>query len=114
MKQKYIFLYVTTSTQQEAKNISHQLLTQRYIACANIFPINSMYEWKRKITSQQEYAVILKTTEGKANRVKHEIEAMHSYTIPCIIKIPVVPNASYATWLSSQLQGSSRGRAGKS
>ena len=107
-KVKYVFLYVTASGRKEAQDIAKRLLTKRLVACANYFPITSMYQWKGKITSQKEFVMILKTTEQKALLVKEEIEGIHSYKVPCIIKIPVLPNVSYAQWLSSQLQGSSR------
>ena len=116
MKQstKYIFLYVTASGRKEAQDISKRLLTKGLIACANYFPLTSMYQWKGKITSQKEFVMIFKTTEQKALLVKEEIKKIHSYKVPCIIKILVVPNVSYAQWLSSQLQGSSRALRRKS
>ncbi len=100
----FTFLYVTTKDESEAQRLSKHLLQKRLIACANIFPVKSMYWWKGKITSQQEVVLILKTTEGKADAVKQEIERMHSCEIPCITKIPVVPNAKYARWVSSLIQ----------
>ena len=55
------------------------------------FPISSLYWWKGKIVDENEFVLI---AIGKANfeKVKNEVEKIHSYTIPCIVKIPVSSN----------------------
>src|SRR3989344_3036074 len=44
-----ISVYVTCKNKQEAVNISRLLLQKKVIACSNIFPINSLYNWKGKL-----------------------------------------------------------------
>ena len=99
----FVFIYVTASSEQEGQMIVHNLLQQRLIACANIFPVKSMYLEKEKIINRREVILILKTREEKSSRVKREIENIHSYKIPAIIKIAMVPNESYGKWLNFQL-----------
>lgn len=99
----FTFIYVTSPNEKEAKRISKYLFKKKLIACANIFPITSMYWWKNKIAKEKEYAIILKTTTENQNKVKQEIEKIHPYKIPCITALPVVPNERYARWLEEQL-----------
>lgn len=101
----FIFAYITNPTQEEAKKIAMHLLEKKIIACANIFPISSLYWWEGKITDEKEHILIAKTTEKNFERLKKEVEKIHSYTIPCIIKIPVSSNEKYEKWLRSEIEG---------
>lgn len=100
---EFIFIYTTTPNEKEAKKIARHLLERKLVACANIFPIESMYWWEGKITEDQEHTVILKTKENSFKKIKQEIEQIHSYSVPCIIKIAVEPNEKYRDWLEKQL-----------
>ena len=100
----FIFVYITNPTKEEAKKIAKYLLEKKLIACANIFPIDSLYLWKGKIADENEFVLIVKTTEDKFEKVKNEVEKMHSYSIPCVIKIPVSSNKKYFDWLISNLE----------
>lgn len=99
----FIFIYVTASSLEEAKYIADHLLKERLIACANIFPINSVYRWRGKIKEEQETVLILKTTEDKYITIVDEVTAIHSYETPCITKIRVEPNTTYTRWLLRQI-----------
>jgi periplasmic divalent cation tolerance protein len=98
-----IFIYVTTAQQNEAKKIARHLLNDKLIACANIFPIESMYVWEGKIRDEAEYVLLLKTHQKNYTKITKEIEKMHSYKTACITKINVSPNKKYAKWLNGQL-----------
>lgn len=100
----FTFLYITAGTEQEAARIARHLLQKKLIACANIFPISSLYRWQGKIKEEREVVVILKTLSSKVNTVKTEIEKIHSYSIPCITEISVKPNEKYGKWLKEQIQ----------
>jgi len=95
----FVFIYTTASSKEEAQKITRHLLKKKLIACANIFPITSVYEWKGKIRDQGEVAMILKTLKTKSAAVKKEIEQIHSYDVPCIAEIDVKVNDAYARWI---------------
>ena len=97
-----IFIYVTAPP-AEAKNIALHLLQKKLIACANLFPIQSLYRWEGKIKDEQESVLILKTTPDYFPKVKQEILNIHSYKVPCIAKLNVKVNAAYAQWIQQQL-----------
>lgn len=80
------------------------LLKKKLIACANIYgPINSLYPWKGKLVDEKEYILMTKTVGRNFEKVKREVEGIHSYTIPCIIKIPVRANKKYFDWAKGEV-----------
>ncbi|HIJ98740.1 TPA: divalent-cation tolerance protein CutA [archaeon] len=99
-----ILIYTTTPTEEKAKIIAKHLLEKRFIACANIFPIQSIYRWENKITEDKEFVLLLKTLEKNYRKVKEEIEKIHPYKIPCIAKINISPNKKYSNWLEKEIK----------
>ena len=96
--------YITCKDRKEAENISMRLLRKKYIACANIFPIKSMFWWKGKIEKSREFAIIAKSSDGKFDKLVKEVVRIHSYEIPCILKIIAEPNESFDAWVKEVLQ----------
>jgi len=100
---KYVFVYITNPTKKEAEKIARYLLKKRLIVYANIFPIESLYWWKNKIEQSKEYVLIGKTTEKKYRKIVSEVEKMHSYSVPCVAKLPVGFSRKYKEWLIGEI-----------
>lgn len=98
-----IFIYITCASSKEAEKISAHLFRKRLIACSNYFPIQSIYRWKGKIEKSKEFTLILKTLDKNYPAIKKEVEKLHSYSVPCITRIPVEPNEKYAKWMKKEL-----------
>ena len=96
---KISIVYVTHKNQEEAEKITTYLLDKRLIACANFFPIKSVYRWEGKTENQDEIVSLLKTKEENFEKVKDEIEKMHPYEIPCILRLDGEINESYGNWI---------------
>lgn len=88
-----ILVYVTCKDAEEARKISKALLEKRLVACANFFPVSSMYFWKGSVKDDSEYGLVLKTVKRKFKEVEKEIKKVHSYECPCIVSLNV-DNAS--------------------
>ncbi len=101
---RIIFVYITNPSKKVARNVADMLLKKQLIACANIFPVESMYWWKGNIANKKEWVTLCKTTEKQYLHIQKEVRAIHPYTIPCIIKIPISANMAYDTWLNGQLK----------
>jgi len=99
----FILIYTTYPDKVTAKKVVKHLLEKRLIACANIFPITSMYWWEGNIQDDKEYVAICKTTEENFENVKKEVESIHSYDVPCIVKIPAEANEKYFNWLKREV-----------
>lgn len=96
--------YIICKDAVEAENISLRLLKKRLIACANIFPIRSMYRWKGKIMSEAENVIIAKTNEENFNKAVNEVKKIHSYEIPCILKIDSSENKEFGKWVDKEMR----------
>lgn len=98
-----ISVYITASSKKEAENISLHLLNKKLIACANIFPIESLYSWKGEMKKEKEFVLLCKTLSRNYKHVKLEVEKIHSYKCPCILKFNIKANDKYGIWVKEQL-----------
>ncbi len=101
----FIIVYVTHANEESAKKLSNFLIENKFAACANLFPIKSLYWWKGNIESEAEYVSILKTTKQKWKSLKTKIKEMHPYEVPCIMKIKAKANQEYEAWIRSEVEG---------
>ena len=95
-------IVTTFPTQEEAKNIVKQLLEEKLIACANIFPsIKSFYWWENAIQEDSECIAFLKTQRELERDVIEKIKSLHSYKVPAIYAIESMQNISksYLEWI---------------
>ena len=83
-----ISVYITCKDLKEAKLIASHLLEKKLIACANIFPITSMFHWQGKVVDESEAAMLCKARKEGFERIKEEVKQLHSYDIPCIVALP--------------------------
>ncbi len=97
-----ILIYITCKDKKQAKNISKNLLEKRLVACTNIHPIESMYWWENKIQEDNEVVIIAKTKEENYEKVKQEVKKLHSYDIPCILKLNAEANKEYNDWINKE------------
>jgi len=95
-------IYITFGSEEDAQRISKQLVEERLAACANIFPIKSIYEWNAVLQNEQEWVAILKTTHDRWVALKSRVDEIHPYEVPCIMKIEVEANEKYEAWIKSQ------------
>jgi len=94
---------MTTSSQNEAKEIVRVLLDKKLIACANIFQINSIYYWENKLQDDSEFAVIMKTTADLVEQVISESSTLHSYDVPCIVSWSIESGyKDYLDWIGTE------------
>jgi len=98
----FSIIYITNESEAEAKKLSQHLLKKKLIACANIFPITSAYWWQGAIQNEGEWVAIVKTTDGNWEKVKNEVEKVHSYDVPCIMRIRVEANEGYEKWIGAE------------
>lgn len=98
----FILVYITHKNRSEARKVVSYLLKRRLIACANIFPIESHYQWKGKIEQAKEIVTIVKTRKENWRKVKSEVERIHPYEVPCIMKLGAEANKSYETWIRKE------------
>ncbi|EMY70764.1 divalent-cation tolerance protein CutA [Leptospira vanthielii] len=101
----YYTVYVTFSSEGEAKKIAKIVVTDRLAACANIVSgMDSIYIWKDVLEESKEVVCLLKTTSEKAELLMQRIKELHSYETPCIVLWPIVSgNPDYLDWIRNSL-----------
>lgn len=99
-----ILVYITNPSMDEAKRIAKILLEKRFVVCANMFPVESMYWWEDKIVEDNEVVLIVKTLENKYPELIEEVKKIHPYSVPCIIKISGSANLKYLNWLKEEVE----------
>ena len=85
---------------EEAKKVVYYLLGKGLIACANFFNMESCFRWENKIEMEKEVVTILKTKDKNWNEVREEIKKIHSYQLPCILKIEAGCNKEFDDWVN--------------
>lgn len=100
----FALLYITHESEAEARRISDLLIEQKLIACANLFPINSIYWWGGEVVKEGEWVSLVKTTLEKSKTVEAAVLAIHTYQTPCIMKMEVTANASYEAWIEDMVK----------
>lgn len=99
-----IIIYITHKNKKEAKKVVEALLRDQLIACVNYFPIESSYWWKGEIATAKEIVTLVKTKKENWTKVKKAVEAIHPYETPCIMKLDVESNTSYAQWIKNETE----------
>ena len=96
-----ILIYTTVPNKREAKKLANLLVREKLVGCVNIWPIESVYFWQKKIEQGKEYALLLKTTKKRLKQIKSFLHKHHPYQAPPIIVISVDQlNKNYQKWLT--------------
>ncbi len=100
-----VFIYITCRDEAEAQKIAEELLRRRLIACANIFPIRSLFWWQNEIQRESEHALICKTKFEKFEEVERAVRELHSYEVPCICCFRVEAGfEGFLRWISDTVK----------
>ncbi len=98
-----IIIYITNPSKPWARKIAKHLLKKKLIACGNILPSESLYFWKGKLAEEKEFILLAKTAENNFSKIKTEVEKIHPYETPCVLKVRTEANKKYSDWLESQI-----------
>lgn len=100
---KYIAVYTTTGSREEAQRIAKTLVERELVACAQISGIESFYHWDGAIQNDHEFRLVLKTTEERYPAVEAAIVALHSYTLPAIYALAIEHiHPPFAQWIDER------------
>ncbi|MEM2925375.1 MAG: divalent-cation tolerance protein CutA [Methanocellales archaeon] len=100
----FSIVYITTSNFEEAKKIARILVEERLIACANIFPITSIFQWKG-LQEVNEVAIIAKTKADRAGEIIARVKQIHSYEVPCVISWKIEQGYEpFLKWIEAEVK----------
>lgn len=94
-------LLLTCGSELEARTIADALLHKKLIACAEIIPVTSRFQWKGKIDQNEEYKLIMLSQAKHFDAAEAVIKPLHSYETYVLQMISIEKLSSDAsTWLS--------------
>ncbi len=102
-----VVVLVTAPSREEGARLARALVEERLAACVNLVPsISSTYWWEGKIEETTETLLVAKTRQEHLDRLVARVRAMHTYTVPEVIALPIIGgNAAYLRWMAEVLQG---------
>lgn len=107
-------ILTSVGTEQQAVEISEELIARRMATCVNIVPcLRSIYRWKGKVCEDTEYLLLVKTPRRLFERVSEAIREYHSYELPEILALPVeAAETTFHQWILQMVEPSDDDDAG--
>ena len=99
--QDITLVLTSVGTEQQAVEISEELIARRLATCVNIVPcLRSIYRWKGKICEDTEHLLLIKTPQRLFDEVSAAIREFHSYELPEILAFPITnAETSFHEWV---------------
>jgi periplasmic divalent cation tolerance protein len=100
-------IMTSVGTEQQAVEISEELVARRLATCINIVPcLRSIYRWKGKVCEDSEYLLIIKTRRALFGAVSEAIREIHSYELPEVLEFPVATaERNFHRWVVEMATG---------
>lgn len=99
----YSLVYTVCSDEDEARKIAMSLVDEKLVACANFFPIQSVYRWKGCVQQGHEFAMILKSKTSLKDQIIARIEELHSYDTPAILSVELSGGSErFFDWIDAE------------
>ncbi|MFC0602019.1 divalent-cation tolerance protein CutA [Streptomyces palmae] len=98
-------MVVTTTHESEdkARALAAEAVNARLAACAQVYPIASVYRWQGKVEQASEWRVDFKTDVSLADDLTTFVIDRHDYETPEVIAVPITAgSAAYLDWVRSQ------------
>ncbi len=91
-----------------AKKIAQELVSDKLAACVNIIPgILSYFSWVGKVDKNEEYLLLIKTTEQVYSKLESRLRSIHPYELPEIIVVPIKAGLDdYLNWIKTNTNSS--------
>lgn len=100
----FSIIYITAGDLAEARKIGRILVEEHLAACANLFPISSIFRWKGNIDEASEFGIIVKTRTDKVKDIEKRVKGIHSYEVPCIVSFKIDDGSSdYLEWINDSV-----------
>ena len=102
----YLLVQTTLSEREDAMRLAKSITGAKLTACTQIDgPIQSVYWWKEKLESEQEWRCTFKTKSSLYAELEVKIKEVHPYETPEIIAIRIVEGSSdYLKWIDEEVK----------
>lgn len=91
----------TAPSAEEAISIGRRLVEEHLAACVNVLPgARSIFFWEGRVQEVDEAVLVIKTRSERYAELERRILALHSYSVPEVLALPVTSgSAAYTAWL---------------
>jgi periplasmic divalent cation tolerance protein len=101
---EYVVISCATGSRENADAIATALVEQRFAACVQIVPIESVYRWHGSVQRDAEHLLHIKTTARRIADVERAIAALHPYDVPEITVVGLTGgSAAYLAWIDESV-----------
>ena len=111
---EHLVLFVTVPNEETATRIAHALVTEHLAACVNRLPgVTSTYFWEGAVCVDQELLLVIKTRRALFDAVRERVRALHPYSVPEVIALPVVlGHTPYLDWIDASTRAAAGAHEG--
>jgi len=108
-----VVVLVTVPSAEVGESIARAVVPEGLAACVNIVPgLRSIYRWQGRLEDERELLLLIKTRADRLSPLEARIRALHPYTVPSGVALPVVAgHAPYLTWVSESVTTKGGGRS---
>jgi periplasmic divalent cation tolerance protein len=106
-RKRSVVVTTTVAGRPATQMLAKLVVERRLAACAQYFPIRSVYWWKGKMEAAPEYLILMKTTAAGAARLARFIRKHHAYEVPEIVILPIAGGLpAYLSWIAAETRPS--------
>jgi periplasmic divalent cation tolerance protein len=100
----HFVILVTVSSPEEGDRIADALVGERLAACVNrLDGVTSVYRWKGAVERATESLLVIKTRRDLVDVLAARVRALHSYSVPEVVALPIVAGSpDYLRWISAE------------
>lgn len=101
-----ILVLMTFPSEEEASHVAAALVDEHLVACVNLIPdVRSFFIWEGARQDAEEVLAVAKTTSDRLDAVVARVKALHSYSVPEIIGVPLLGGSSdYLAWVRQSVK----------
>jgi len=96
-----LVVYVTAPDAEVGARLGHAVVAAGLAACVNVVPgLRSIYRWEGRVHDDAEVLLIVKTTAAQFDALRTHLVALHPYSVPEVVALPVVAgHEPYLEWV---------------
>lgn len=100
MSADLVIVYTTLPDRGTADRVARVLVEERLAACANAYPVESVYRWQGRLEQASEWALALKTRQALYAAVERRIRELHPYEVPAVVAYDITAGLpDYLAWI---------------
>ena len=96
-----LVVLVTVPSAEAGMELARTLVAERLAACVNVVPgVRSLFFWDGRLQEESEALLIVKTGRERYEALQRRILALHPYSVPEILALPVESGSpAYVAWV---------------